>query len=58
MTILPLPLIQEEQLSVNGEECTLSTGNLPPRGLPRNSVVRIAVLTSAVYRGRKATNKI
>ena len=35
------PLIQEEQLSVNDEECTLSTyaGNLPLEGLPRNSVV-------------------
>ena len=36
--ILPLPLIQEEQLSVNGE-CALSTGKLPRR-LVRNSVVR------------------
>ena len=30
--ILPLPLIQEEQLSVTGEkECALSTGKLPRR---------------------------
>ena len=33
--------IQEEQLSVNGEECTLSTGKLPLGRLLRNSVVRI-----------------
>ena len=26
--ILPLPLIQEEQLSVTGERCALSTGKL------------------------------
>ena len=42
MTILPLPLMEEEQLSVDGERMyTLSTGKLPPGGLPRNSVVRI-----------------
>ena len=29
--ILPLPLIQEEQLSVTGKECALSTGKLPRR---------------------------
>ena len=29
--ILPLPLIQEEQLSVTGERSTLSTGKLPRR---------------------------
>ena len=38
--ILPLPLIQEEQLSVTGEECALSTCKLPRR-LARNSVVRV-----------------
>ena len=39
-------------------KCTLSTGELPPGGLPRNSVVRKidhAVMPSPVYRGRKAT---
>ena len=42
--ILPLLLIQEEQLSVNGEcqlmvnDCTLSPGKLPLGGFP--SVVR------------------
>ena len=38
----------------------LSTGKLPLGGLPRNSVVRITDhpdMTSAVYRGRKATNR-
>ena len=29
--IFPLPLIQEEQLSVTGEECALITGKLPRR---------------------------
>ena len=29
--ILPLPLIQEKQLSVTGDECALSTGKLPRR---------------------------
>ena len=44
--ILPLLLIQEEQLSVNGEcqimvnDCTLSPGKLPLGGFPMNSVVR------------------
>ena len=43
--------------------CALSTGYLPRRGLPRNSVDRITDrpdMTSAVDRGRKAsiqTNK-
>ena len=41
MAILPLLLIQEEQLSVNGKECVLSTGYLPRGGLPRNSVDRL-----------------
>ena len=39
-------------------ECT---GKLHPGGLPRNSVVRITdrpVMNSAVYRGRKALDKI
>ena len=48
MAILPLPLIQEEQLSVNGERITtLSTGKLPLI----DSVVRITDcpdMTSAV----------
>ena len=35
---LSFPLIQEEQLSVNGERMhALSTGYLPRGGLPRNS---------------------
>ena len=60
--ILPLPLIQEEQFSVNGERMygMLSTGKLLPDGLPRNSVVRIMDhpdMTSAVYHGHKATNQ-
>ena len=39
-TFLPLPLIQEEQLSVNGErKCKVLVNCLG--GLPRNSVVRI-----------------
>ena len=53
-------LIQEEQLSVNDEKCALSTGLLPPGGLPRNSVVRIndrPDMTSAVYCGCKALNQ-
>ena len=29
--ILPLPLIQEGQLSVTGEKCAVSTGKLPRR---------------------------
>ena len=42
MTILPLLLIQEEQLLVMAKECILSTGKpLPAGGMPRNSVVRI-----------------
>ena len=57
--ILPLPLIQEEQLSVNGSmlmanECALSTGKLPLGDFPRTSVVRIIDrpdMTSAVYHG-------
>ena len=56
MAILPLLLIQEEQMSVNNlivKECTLSTGKLPPEDLPRNS----PDITSAVYRGRKALNQ-
>ena len=43
------------------KDCTLSTGKLPLGGLPSNSVVRIndhPNMTSAVYRGRKATNKM
>ena len=42
------------------KQCTLSTGKLPPIGLPRNSVVRITDrpdITSAVYLGLKATNQ-
>ena len=59
-TILPLPLIQEEQLSDNGERMYTIYGKLPPGGLPWNSVVRITDrpdMTSAVYRGRKASNQ-
>ena len=32
---------------VNGKECTLNTGELPPEDLPRNSVVRITVVRIA-----------
>ena len=42
------------------QECTLSTGKLPPRGFPRNRVVRIndrPNMTSAVYCGCKAQSK-
>ena len=42
------------------KECTLSTGKLPPRGLPRNSVVRITDrpdMTSDVHCGHKAANQ-
>ena len=57
MAILPLPLIQEEQLSVNGKRMYTQ---LPPGGLPRNIVVRITDrphMTAAVYCGRKALNQ-
>ena len=46
MAILPLLLIHEEQLSVNGE-CARSTGDFP-----RNIVVRItdrSVITSIIF---------
>ena len=42
------------------KECALSTSELPPGGLPRNSVVRIIDrpdMTSAVYHGHKALNQ-
>ena len=42
------------------KECTLSTGKLLLRGLPRNFVVKITdccSMTSAVYLGRKETNQ-
>ena len=58
--ILPLPLIQEEQLSVIAKICALSTGYLPRGGLPRNSVDRITDrpdMTAAVDRGRKAATQ-
>ena len=63
MAVLPLLLIQEEQLLVNGKKCTISTctSQVPPGGLHRNSVVKITDLldmTSAVYHGCKATNQI
>ena len=41
MTSLLFLLIQEKQLSVNGEKWVLNTGKLPHGGLTRNSVVRI-----------------
>ena len=60
--ILPLSLIQEEHLSVNGEKrCALSTGYLPRGGLPRDSVDRITDrpnMTSTVDRGRKAKQTV
>ena len=52
--ILPLLLIQEEQLSVNGEcqlmvnDCTLSPGKLPLGGFP-SVVVKLQI---------KQTNKL
>ena len=52
MAIVPLPLIQEAQLSVKAMGCMLSTGKLPLGGLPRNSVVKITDrpnMTTAVY---------
>ena len=55
-----LPLIQIEQLSVNGERMYASTGKLPLGVLPRKSVVRITDrhnITSAVYHGHKAINQ-
>ena len=61
--ILPIPLIQEDQLSVNGrlaKGCALSTGYLLRGGLPRNSMDRITDrpdMTSAVDRGRKASTQ-
>ena len=58
--ILPLPLIQEEQLSVNGEMMCAYTGYLPRGGLPRNSVYTITDrpdMTSAVDRGCKASTQ-
>ena len=42
------------------KECSLSTGRLPPGGLPRNGVVRITDhpdMTSVVNHGCKATNQ-
>ena len=51
---LPLPLFQDEQLSLNGIECTLSAGKLSLGGLTSNSVVRITDMASAVYCGCKA----
>ena len=60
--ILPRPLIQEDQLSVNGDRMYVfkSTCKLPLGGLPRTSVARITDhpdMTSAIYRGRKALNE-
>ena len=57
--LVPLLMIQEEQLSVNimAKECTLSSCKPPLGGLPRNSVVRITdhpEMTSDGYRGCKA----
>ena len=59
MAILPLPLIQEEQLSVNGERMCAKFW-LFLGGLPRNSVDRITDrpdMTSAVDRGHKASTQ-
>ena len=52
MVILPHPLIQNEQLSVDGE-IKISTAKLHPGGLTRNIVLRITDhcdMTSVVYR--------
>ena len=55
--VLPMvPLVT----MVSGESFALSTGYLPRGGLPRNSVDRLndrSDLTSAVYRGRKASTQ-
>ena len=60
MAILPLPLIQEEQFSVNGErmytKCRLTASGM----ISRNSVVMITDrpdMTSAVSCGSKAQNQ-
>ena len=58
--LLALPLIQEEQLSVNGESMYTKSGKLPLEDLPSNSVGRITDhpdMTSAVYHGHRATNQ-
>ena len=62
MIILSLPLIQGDQLSVNGEicTCTLRIDKQRLGGLSMNSVVRITDhpdMTSAAYHGRKTTNQ-
>ena len=63
MAILPLPLNQEEQLSVNCERMCAKYWLPASGGLPRNSLDRITDrpdMTLAVDRGRKAltqTNK-
>ena len=53
-------LFKKSSCQQMAKECTLSTGKLPPRGLPRNSVSRIndrPEKTSAVCRRRKPTNQ-
>ena len=58
--ILPLPLIQEEQLSVNGERMCAKYWLPASSGLPRNSVDRITDrpdMTSAVDRGCEASTQ-
>ena len=60
MAILLLSLLQEEQVSVNGERINAKTALIPLGGLPMNSVVRITDrpdMTSAVYHERKAINQ-
>ena len=62
MAILPLPLIQEEQFSVNGERMCAKYWLPASERLARNSVDRITDgpdMTSAVDRGLqpKQTNK-
>ena len=50
--ILPLPLIEETQLSFN-KECALSSDKLPMEGLPRNRVVTITEYDPYVLKRRK-----
>ena len=57
----PFCLFKKSICQLMAKRCALSTSNLLRGGLPRNSVDRIADspdMSSAVYRGRKATTQI
>ena len=62
MAILPLfHCFKKSSCQLMAKESSLNTDKLPLGGLPRNNVVRLndpPDMTSAVYRGRKATNQI